>query len=166
MIWMRALMFIVFVQTLFVGVVPALIIRSGIGPMLPIGAIRFVGLLPFAIGIGVVLWCNYAFVVRGRGTAAPFDPPRDLVVAGIYRYVRNPMYVSANLITFGIALVWRSAAVLGYAALLAVAYHLFVTLYEEPKLRRVFGDSYARYCAAVPRWIPRAPRAPSERAAT
>jgi protein-S-isoprenylcysteine O-methyltransferase Ste14 len=166
MIWLRALMFIVFVQTFFVAVVPTLIVRSGVGPTLPIGGMRYVGVVPIAIGIAVVLWCNYAFIVRGRGTAAPFDPPKELVVAGIYRYVRNPMYVSANLITFGIALVCRSAAVLGYAVLLAVAYHLFVTLYEEPKLRRVFGDSYARYCAGVPRWIPRAPPALSERAAT
>jgi putative acetyltransferase len=157
MIWLRALSFILAVQVVVLGVVPIAIVSGADGPSLPIGALRHAGWLLLGAGLAMLAWCNYAFVVRGRGTAAPYDPPRELVVAGLYRFVRNPMYVSALLITLGEALVWRSAWLIGYTILLAVAYNIFVRFYEEPHLRRVFGDSYVRYCATVPRWIPRRP---------
>ena len=96
------------------------------------------------------MWCNWAFVVRGRGTAAPYDPPRELVVQGLYRYVRNPMYISAVLIVLGIGLWTGAASLFGYSLLLALSYHLFVRYYEEPHPQRVFGQSYAEYCAGVP----------------
>ena len=153
MIWFRALFFIVAVQLTVIGVVPWLLADAG--PRLPIGPWHWLGIVPLAIGALVLLWCNWAFVARGRGTAAPYDPPRALVLQGLYRYVRNPMYVSAILIVVGIGL-WTSAASLfGYALLLAVSYHIFVRYYEEPHLQRVFGQSYAEYCANVPRWCPR-----------
>ena len=155
MIWLRALSFILAVQVTVLAVVPWLLAADGAGPRLEIGAARWAGLLPLALGAAALLWCNAAFVVRGRGTAAPYDPPRELVAAGLYRHVRNPMYVSAALIVLGEALLARRAVLLGYAAALAVAYHLFVRLYEEPRLRRSFGPAYASYCAEVPRWLPR-----------
>src|ERR1044071_8936636 len=113
MIWLRALSFIVAVQLTVLGVVPWLLADSG--PLLPIGPWHWLGIVPLAIGGLALLWCNWAFVTRGRGTAAPYDPPRALVVQGLYRYVRNPMYVSAILIVTGIGL-WTGAEVLfGYS---------------------------------------------------
>jgi protein-S-isoprenylcysteine O-methyltransferase Ste14 len=153
MIWLRALSFIVAVQLTVLGVVPWLL--ADFGPRLPIGPWHWLGIVPLAIGALALLWCSWAFVTRGRGTAAPYDPPRALVVQGLYRYVRNPMYVSAFLIVSGIGL-WTSAASLfGYSLVLALSYNVFVRYYEEPRLRRVFGQSYLDYCAAVPRWWPR-----------
>lgn len=158
MIWLRALVFVLLVQVVVIGVVPYLLANGGMGSRFDLGAWRAAGLVPLAIGVAMLAWCNYAFVARGRGTAAPYDPPRELVATGLYRWTRNPMYVSAVLVVLGAA-VWTGAAVLlGYAALLALAYHLFVRLYEEPRLRRSFGASYKAYCAAVPRWLPRPPR--------
>ena len=154
MIWFRALSFVIAVQLTVIGVIPWLLARAG--PRLQIGPWHWLGIVPLAVGALALLWCNWAFVMRGRGTAAPYDPPRALVLQGLYRHVRNPMYVSAILILLGIGL-WTGAAILfGYSLLLALSYHVFVRYYEEPHLQRVFGQSYAEYCAKVPRWWPRA----------
>ena len=153
MIWFRALFFVVMVQLTVIGVIPWLV--SGVGPRLPIGLWHLLGIVPLTIGGLALLWCNWAFVVRGRGTAAPYDPPRALVVQGLYRYVRNPMYVSAVLIVGGLGLWTGAASLFGYALLLIGSYHLFVRYYEEPHLLHMFGQSYEEYCASVPRWWPR-----------
>jgi len=94
--------------------------------------------------------------MQGLGTPAPVLPPRHLVVTGLYRYVRNPMYVGVAAVIFGQALLFGSVRLLIYGALVWLAFFLFVLLYEEPKLRDTFGDEYLRFCQNVPRWIPRA----------
>jgi protein-S-isoprenylcysteine O-methyltransferase Ste14 len=99
------------------------------------------------------------FVVRGRGTPAPFDPPRQFVATGPYRYVRNPMYVGAMLIFGGLSLYLRWLAVLGFTAGWLLLIHAFVVFIEEPGLRDRFGATYEDYCHRVHRWLPRpAPR--------
>jgi protein-S-isoprenylcysteine O-methyltransferase Ste14 len=103
------------------------------------------------------LWCILTFALVGKGTPAPFDPPRRLVIAGPYRYLRNPMYLGAVLALSGAALFYRSIALLGYAVLFLIITHLFVVSYEEPTLTRVFGQQYHAYRAAVRRWVPRRP---------
>jgi protein-S-isoprenylcysteine O-methyltransferase Ste14 len=110
-----------------------------------------------AIGTGVVLLgtCIWEFARRGRGTLAPVDPPTKLVVEGLYRYVRNPMYLSVTAIVLGEALLTGSKALLAYWAVWFVAVNLFVIGYEEPTLRRRFGPDYERYCSMVGRWLPR-----------
>jgi protein-S-isoprenylcysteine O-methyltransferase Ste14 len=115
-------------------------------------------LVPLALGLAVILWCFADFVRRGRGTPAPYDSPRELVVVGLYRFVRNPQYVGVVLVILGEALLSGAVALFGYAALLAVAYHLFVRYHKEPTLGRLFGETYTHYCEAVPRWLPRWPR--------
>ena len=112
-----------------------------------------------AIGIGVVLLgtCIWEFARRGRGTLAPVDPPTTLVVQGLYRYVRNPMYLSVTMIVLGEALLTGSRALLAYWAVWFLAVNLFVIGYEEPTLRRHFGAAYDRYRATVGRWVPRRP---------
>jgi protein-S-isoprenylcysteine O-methyltransferase Ste14 len=108
-----------------------------------------------AAGLAVVLWCVRDFYASGRGTLAPWDPPRHLVVVGLYRFMRNPMYVGVILVVAGWALLAGSRLVGLYAVILAVGFHLRVLAYEEPWLARTFGDEWTRYSAAVSRWLPR-----------
>ena len=115
------------------------------------------GLFGAAVAVGgwlVLLWCAREFAVRGRGTPNPADPPRELVVDGLYRFVRNPMYVAIVASLLGQAATYRSTSVVWYAVIVALGFHLRVVVYEEPKLTELFGDSYAEYRRRVPRWIP------------
>jgi protein-S-isoprenylcysteine O-methyltransferase Ste14 len=111
-----------------------------------------------APGAALYLWCLSLFAVVGRGTPGPWDAPRRFVAVGPYRLVRNPIYISALLVVLGEAWLFLSAPLFVYAIVLAVGVHLFVVGYEEPTLRRTFGDTYAHYLRTVPRWIPRPPR--------
>jgi len=95
------------------------------------------------------------FAQKGKGTPAPVDPPKELVISGLYRYVRNPMYVSVLLIIVGHFLWFGYWNLLVYAGFFLVVAHLFVTLYEEPNLGKRFGSSYENYLKEVPRWLPR-----------
>jgi len=110
-----------------------------------------------ALGGVVAALCLGAFVVRGRGTPALFDPPRRLVAWGPYRYVRNPMYLGGALLLLGFGLFLRSAAVVLFVPVWWLLFHLLVTLYEEPTLRAKFGADYEAYCRRTPRWLPRLP---------
>ncbi len=113
------------------------------------------GMVIGAAGAVVALWCIFTFATIGRGTAAPFDPPRRLVIRGPYRFVRNPMYIGAGLALASAALFYESLSLLGYAGLFFLATHVFVAGYEEPTLRRTFGQDYEAYCRQVRRWWPR-----------
>jgi protein-S-isoprenylcysteine O-methyltransferase Ste14 len=110
------------------------------------------------LGVATYLWCLYDFAVTGRGTPAPIDPPKHLVVRGLYRYVRNPMYVGVLLVIAGWSALSGSWALVTFGVGVALAFHLFVVFVEEPTLQRRFGDAYDRYRAAVPRWVPRPPK--------
>jgi protein-S-isoprenylcysteine O-methyltransferase Ste14 len=113
------------------------------------------GMVTGAAGAAVALWCILTFASIGRGTPAPFDPPRRLVIRGPYRFVRNPMYLGAGLALASAALFYESLPLLGYAGLFFLATHIFVVCYEEPTLRRTFGQEYEAYCRQVRRWWPR-----------
>jgi protein-S-isoprenylcysteine O-methyltransferase Ste14 len=146
--------------TLFIGLllvfVPGRILRwSGIATPARIGPVEVAGMAVGLAGAVLALWCIATFALIGRGTPAPFDPPRTLVVRGPYRYVRNPMYIGAVLALCGAAVFYRSLPLLGYVGLFLVATHTFVVWYEEPTLSRLFGDDYARYRVTVRRWLPR-----------
>jgi protein-S-isoprenylcysteine O-methyltransferase Ste14 len=117
--------------------------------------LHWAGLLCIASGAVLLGGCVFEFTRTGRGTLSPVEPPRVLVVRGLYRHVRNPMYLSVALVLLGEILLARSAALLVYAAAWFVAVNLFVLGYEEPTLRRRFGAEYERYTAAVGRWLPR-----------
>jgi protein-S-isoprenylcysteine O-methyltransferase Ste14 len=108
-----------------------------------------------ASGAALALTCILTFVFIGRGTPAPFDPPRRLVVQGPYRFIRNPMYVGAGLALAGAALFYQSIPLLVYAGSSLAVTHLFVVLYEEPTLRRSFARDYEAYCRQVGRWWPK-----------
>jgi len=117
--------------------------------------LRFLGGLLAAAGAAVLLDSFARFAIQGLGTPAPVFPTRILVVTGLYRYGRNPMYVAVLALVIGQGLVVGNVAVLGYGALLWLGFHLFVLAYEEPTLRAAYGAQYDRFCAEVPRWIPR-----------
>src|SRR5512146_895701 len=110
-----------------------------------------------AVGAALYLWCLWLFATVGRGTPGPWDAPRRFVAVGPYRWVRNPMYLSALLVVLGEAWLFLVPSLVMYAAAMAVFFHLFVIGYEEPTLRRTFGETYLEYVRTVPRWIPRPP---------
>ena len=109
-------------------------------------------------GIALYAWCAWNFAAMGDGTPGPWDAPRRVVAAGPYRWVRNPIYISALLVVLGQAWLFMSLPLLAYAGAMALCCHLFVIGYEEPVLRRRFGSAYLEYRRAVPRWLPRPPR--------
>ncbi len=113
------------------------------------------GLGCVACGVLLLAACTFEFARTGRGTLSPVDPPRDLVVRGLYRYVRNPMYLAVTLILLGEAAILHSADLVIYWACFFIAANLFVIGYEEPYLRSRFGVSYEAYTKQVGRWIPR-----------
>lgn len=120
--------------------------------------LRFLGIGLVAVGAAVVLWCIWEFGTRGKGTPAPIDAPRRLVVRGLYRYVRNPMYVGVLTVILGWAAFFASGGALVYAVSLAIVFHLVVVLYEERALKSAFGTEYEDYRRRVGRWWPRAIR--------
>jgi protein-S-isoprenylcysteine O-methyltransferase Ste14 len=146
--------------TLFVSLVlvflPARVLAwSGITRPPVIGILQIAGMTIGVAGAALALWCVGTFAFIGRGTPAPFDPPRRLVVRGPYRFVRNPMYIGAWLALCGAAVFYQSVALLGFSGLFLAATHLFVVGYEEPTLRRIFGEAYEDYTSHVRRWRPR-----------
>ena len=133
--------------------IPWLILGPASGP----DGAAWVGLLPLGFGLVIFTWCVFEFATRGRGTLAPWDAPRRFVASGPYRLVRNPMYLGVGSVVLGEAILFGSLSLLGYLAALAVIWHLFVILWEEPSLERTFGDEYRSYREGVPRWLPRMP---------
>jgi protein-S-isoprenylcysteine O-methyltransferase Ste14 len=124
-------------------------------PLLGIFVLRIAGVLLIVFGIPMLLDSFARFALQGLGTPAPVLPTKHLVVTGLYRYVRNPMYVGVSAIIFGQGLVFGNVHVLEYGLLVWLAFHLFVLAYEEPKLKKAFGEEYSEFCRSVPRWIPR-----------
>jgi protein-S-isoprenylcysteine O-methyltransferase Ste14 len=112
------------------------------------------GVLLIVAGIALLAACILEFARSGRGTLSPIDPPRQLVVRGLYRYVRNPMYLSVTTIVLGEALVARSDALVVYWVIWFLCANAFVIGYEEPNLRARFGAAYDAYTRQVGRWIP------------
>ena len=153
--------------SLFIGLVlvfvPARVLEWS-GVVRPeIGTVQIVGIAAAVVGGTLAIWCVLTFALAGKGTPAPFDPPRRLVVRGPYRFVRNPMYIGAGLALAGASLFFESLALAGYTALFFIVTHLFVRYYEEPTLRRTFGEEYEVYCSGVGRWLPgRSARSPTE----
>ncbi len=148
----------------FFLVAPAVV--GGVGPFVLVGwtmqprllglpGERVAGVVAAAAGLACLLDCFARFALEGRGTPAPVEQTEVLVASGLYRFVRNPMYVCVLTIVSGQALLLGQAWLFAYAGVWLVVFHLFVVLYEEPQLRRRFGGSYEAYCLRVRRWWPR-----------
>lgn len=148
--WFRALLAFLVLPGVVAFLAPPLIAcvdpwRSG--PWLP-------GVGMMALGTIVLLWCVRDFYVAGKGTLAPWSPPEHLVVVGLYRYCRNPMYVGVLTLVVGWALLFGSALVASYAVFLALGFHVRVLRHEEPWLQSRFPNAWPAYRASVPRWLP------------
>jgi protein-S-isoprenylcysteine O-methyltransferase Ste14 len=147
----RALLAVAVLPGIFAGVLPWLIAAGD--PWRGEG--HDLGVVILGAGIGIVILCVRDFLVIGRGTLAPWDPPTKLVVVGLYRHVRNPMYVGVLTILAGTAICTGSPFVLAYALIVAIAFHLRVIFYEEPRLAAQFGADWIEYSNRVSRWLPR-----------
>ncbi len=151
---LKSLLFFIFVPVLLLGFIPSYIASTNTS-LLDIGVFRYLALPFWLVGAAGMAWCFWDFTFKGKGTPAPIDPPKELVISGLYRYVRNPMYMSGVIALLG-WLIWSPSLSLILASLsFFVAAHLFVTLYEEPHLRKTFGAAYEEYWRSVPRWVPR-----------
>jgi protein-S-isoprenylcysteine O-methyltransferase Ste14 len=122
------------------------------------GAVAVAAYSLMFVGGLIYFRCLWDFLSFGRGTPAPIDAPKKLVIRGLYRYVRNPMYVGVLTVILGLSVLFRTPGLLLYGLALGTCFHLFVTRYEEPHLRRVFGRDYDDYRARVGRWLPRRTR--------
>lgn len=151
MLFLRALASFLACPTLVAGLLPLALMRGR-----PVHAEWLIVSVP-VLGLGVIglLWCVRDFYVSGRGTLAPWDPPKHLVIVGLYRFTRNPMYVAVLTILIGWSLLYQSGLLAGVGVVIAIVFHLRVLLHEERWLRQQFGTEWDRYAARVPRWWPR-----------
>ena len=122
------------------------------------GLVFLLALALLGMGGAMYAWCVWDFATFGRGTPAPIDAPKKLVVRGLYHYTRNPMYVGVLTILLGWTVLFNALGLLVYALCVALGFHLFVVFYEEPHLRKLFGSSYEEYRVQVDRWLPKISR--------
>lgn len=151
----KSLIFIILVPGTVTILVPYVLLNS-FGDLfyVNIGGFRYLGVIPILLSVLILLWCILDFAFTGKGTPAPIDPPKELVVRGLYQYVRNPMYVGGVFILAGETIFFASLLLFGYTLFIFLCFHIFVIGYEEPTLRRTFGKAYEAYCESVPRWFP------------
>ena len=157
-LWLKNLLFTLVVPGLVVGWAPLRWFERRAQWPETLGWRHLAGAGFFTVGAVIYLHCLWLFATRGQGTPAPFDPPKKLVWRGLYKWVRNPMYLGIIALVAGEALFFRSGHIVVYLICLVCAVQLFVVGYEEPALRRQFGAMYEDYRRSVPRWLPRRPR--------
>ena len=145
----RALFAFLTLPGVFAGIIPALIVQADTQRR----AGWTSGYTMIGIGLLLLLWCVRDFLVSGHGTLAPWDPPKHLVIVGLYRFTRNPMYVSISVLLTGWILAAGSTWLALYALILVIGFHLRVVFYEEPRLEKQFGDEWKNYSSSVPRWF-------------
>jgi protein-S-isoprenylcysteine O-methyltransferase Ste14 len=148
-----SILFFILAPGMVAGFIPLALLRTG--TRIQTGFLSYCAFPLWIVGVVILVWCFWDFLAKGKGTPAPIDPPRELVLTGLYRYVRNPMYVGVLLVIIGHFLWFGFWNLLIYAALVFLAFHSFVIFYEEPNLRQRFGAAYDDYLKRVPRWIPR-----------
>lgn len=150
---LRAILFVVLLPGTVAGYIPFGILRSVKQLRMPdINPSSIASGLLILTGMALLLRCVWDFFSRGKGTLAPIDPPKHLVVSGLYRFTRNPMYNGVLAVIVGEAWLFRSIPMMEYAVFVFLMFHLFVMLYEEPTLESKFGEEYRNYQKAVPRW--------------
>lgn len=160
MLWIKVFLLFITVPGIVDALLPWLIVSGGKAMSFPaFGILQGIGLLPILAGLAMAIWVCLEFIRYGHGTPAPFDPPRQFVHHGLYRWVRNPMYLGAGVfIPLGEALYFGSWWLVLYAAVLMGILHLYIVYREEPELERRYGRPYLKYKRNVSRWIPRAPK--------
>ena len=152
LLFLKNLLFTLLLPGTVAGYVPWLMTRND---SFTWGAGTALALLLFATGGAIYSWCVWDFAAFGRGTPAPIDAPKRLVVRGLYRYTRNPMYVGVLTVIIGWGVLFEAFRLLVYAACVGTCFQMFIVFYEEPHLKRAFGKPYQEYMARVGRWLPR-----------
>jgi protein-S-isoprenylcysteine O-methyltransferase Ste14 len=142
----------IFISLVLIYLPSQLLERSGILRPAVISLQQVIGMFIGSFGAVLAVWCVFTFALLGKGTPAPFDPPRKLVIQGPYRFTRNPMYLGAGFALTGVSILYESWPLLIYTGIFLLAAHLFVIWYEEPTLRRTFGEGYDIYTLKVKRW--------------
>ena len=148
-----SILFFILAPGMVAGFIPLGLLRTG--PQTQTGLLSYLAFPLWIIGVAMLIWCFWDFTFKGHGTPAPIDPPKELVVTGLYRYVRNPMYVGVLLVIIGHFLWFGFWNLLIYALVVFIAFNIFVIFYEEPNLKQRFGAAYEEYLRRVPRWLPR-----------
>jgi protein-S-isoprenylcysteine O-methyltransferase Ste14 len=151
---LRSLLWTILFPGVVAGYVPWRFFGVAQSPLEWPSPLTWLGLACTAVGAALLGACIVEFARRGRGTLSPVDPPRRLVMSGLYRFVRNPMYLGVTAILLGQVLITRSASLAIYWAVWFAVVNLFVMAYEEPALRRQFGAEYDDYARRVGRWVP------------
>ena len=151
----NTLLFTIVVPGTVAGLVPSWLVGGFVRPRS--GPLTWLGVGIILLGAAIYFCCAWEFAVRGLGTPAPIAPTKFLVTTALHRFVRNPMYIGVALVIVGEAALFRNLHLVEYAAAMLLTAHVFVVFYEEPTLRRTFGESYEEYRRTVPRWIPRMP---------
>ena len=146
----KSVIFFLLVAILIQGLVPAYFLKANT-PLVDPGLWRWLAIPLWLAGWPALVWCFWSFTIHGNGTPNPLDPPRQLVVTGLYRYVRNPIYIAAIANLVGWAFWSPSLPMLLMPVIGFIASYLFVVFYEEPHLRRTFKAAYEQYCQTVPR---------------
>jgi protein-S-isoprenylcysteine O-methyltransferase Ste14 len=150
---LKSLLFLILAAGLGAGYVPFVLLPRS--PQIETGLFAYLAFPLWLIGGAVILWCFWDFTFKGHGTPAPVDPPKKLVITGVYRYVRNPIYVGVLTIVMGYFLWFKTVWMIVYAISVFFGAHLFIIFYEERALKKKFGAAYEDYCKSVPRWIPK-----------
>jgi protein-S-isoprenylcysteine O-methyltransferase Ste14 len=161
-ILLRHLLSILLLPFLVVVIIPYLLVNNFVAldtrwvdGALIAWLLRFAGAFLIICGLTLFSWCVSLFARIGMGTLAPWDPTRNLVAQGPYRFVRNPMIIGVALMLFGQALLWGSCIMGVWACFFVLINHIYFVLAEEPGLEKRFGEAYRVYKANVPRWVPR-----------
>lgn len=154
-LFLRNLFFTILQPGVVAGLVPFLIARKNFENIVDhaFQIHHYVGITVCLTGIGITLHCIANFAIHGRGTLSPADPTQQLVISGLYKFSRNPMYVGVMLMLIGEAIFTQSTGLLVYSIGVFTAFNLFIVFREEPRLKKDFGTSYHEYCKTVRRWI-------------
>jgi len=154
-LFLRNLFFTILQPGVVAGLIPFLLAKKSLGTILtnPFHAHHYVGMMVGIVGVGITLHCIANFAIHGRGTLSPADPTRRLVISGLYKFSRNPMYVGVMLTLIGEAIFTQSNNLWVYSLGVFTAFNLFIIFREEPRLKKDFGTSYHEYCKTVRRWI-------------
>ncbi len=151
---LRNLFFTILQPGLVAGLIPYWILGDKVKHIAqPLQFYNYIGAIVFVIGLVIMLSCIISFAVKGRGTLSPADPTKRLVITGLYKFSRNPMYVGVTMILIGEAIFFRSVNLWIYLIFVFIAFNIFILLHEEPRLRKDFREEYKRYCEKVKRWI-------------
>ena len=154
-LFLRNLFFTILQPGLVAGLIPIWILGRKTNNLFikPWQFYQFSGLLVFVTGFVIMLICIVSFAVKGRGTLSPADPTKKLVVSGLYKFSRNPMYIGVIMILTGEAIFFQSVSLWIYLLAVNIGFNVFILLHEEPRLQRDFGEEYKKYCQKVRRWI-------------